>query len=189
MVSLPLNRGSSRSNHDCGFGRESFRASMVLKHYEDEGSPPEDLPLIEWCCRELLYQAQEHLHGVLRNFPVRWLAALMRMCIFPRGRTYFAPSDRLARQVGDLALAPGSTRTRAKAALSVSKIAIRSFQHLPRYRQPVFKSLARFRPIPCSTPARAQAMTRRSACIMIRPSSRSRRSRSMKASTSPWDFR
>jgi acyl-CoA dehydrogenase len=89
-----------------------YLASMVLKHYEDEGSPPEDLPLIEWCCRDLLYQAQEHLHGVLRNFPVRWLAWLLRMCIFPRGRTYFAPSDRLARTVGDLALTPGGTRAR-----------------------------------------------------------------------------
>jgi len=89
-----------------------YLASMVLKHYEDEGSPPEDLPVIEWCCRELLYQAQEHLHGVLRNFPVRWLAASMRLCIFPRGRTYFAPPDRLARTVADLALAPGPTRAR-----------------------------------------------------------------------------
>ncbi len=89
-----------------------YLASMVLKHHEDEGSPPEDLPIIEWSCRELLYQAQEQLHGMLRNFPVRWLAALMRLCIFPRGLTYFAPGDRMARTVADLALEPGPTRTR-----------------------------------------------------------------------------
>ncbi len=89
-----------------------YLASMVLKHYEDEGSPPEDLPIVEWSCRELLYQAQEQLHGMLRNFPVRWLAVLMRLCIFPRGLTYFAPSDRMARAVSDLALEPGPTRTR-----------------------------------------------------------------------------
>jgi acyl-CoA dehydrogenase len=89
-----------------------YLASMVLKHYEDEGSPPEDLPIVEWSCRELLYQAQEQLHGMLRNFPVRWLATLMRLCIFPRGRTYFAPPDRMARAVSDLALEPGPTRQR-----------------------------------------------------------------------------
>ena len=48
-----------------------YLASMVLKHHEDQGSPAADLPIVEWSCRELLYQAQEQLHGVLRNFPVR----------------------------------------------------------------------------------------------------------------------
>jgi acyl-CoA dehydrogenase len=72
-----------------------YMASMVLKHYENQGRRPEDLPLVEWSCRTLLYRAQEQLHGFLRNFPNRPLAALMRVVIFPRGRTYFAPSDRL----------------------------------------------------------------------------------------------
>ena len=58
-----------------------------------------DLPIVEWSCRELLYQAQEQLHGVLRNFPVRPMAWLMRRLIFPRGLTYFAPADRLGREV------------------------------------------------------------------------------------------
>jgi acyl-CoA dehydrogenase len=43
---------------------------------------------------------------------VRWLAALMRLCIFPRGLTYFPPADRLARKLADLALIDGDTRTR-----------------------------------------------------------------------------
>ena len=45
---------------------------MVLKHFDDQGRPAGDLPLVEWACRKLLYQAQEQLHGLLRNFPVRW---------------------------------------------------------------------------------------------------------------------
>jgi len=89
-----------------------YLASMVLKHHEDQGRPEEDLPIVEWACRELLYEAQEQLHGVLRNFPVRWLAALMRLLIFPRGRTYFAPADRLGRKVAELVLAPGAARDR-----------------------------------------------------------------------------
>ncbi len=89
-----------------------YLASMVLKHHEDQGRPAADLPLVEWRCRELLYQAQEQLHGVLRNFPVRSMAALMRFFIFPRGRTYFAPSDRLGRQVAALMQEPGEPRDR-----------------------------------------------------------------------------
>src|SRR5271170_6962638 len=84
-----------------------YLASMVLKHYEDQGQPPEDLPVVEWACRELLYHAQEQLHGVLRNFPMRGVAAFMRLMIFPRGLTYFAPADRMGRKVADLVLKIG----------------------------------------------------------------------------------
>ena len=89
-----------------------YLASMVLKHYDNEGQPEADLPIVEWACRNLLYSAQEQLHGFLRNFPNRFLAGLMRVLIFPRGLTYFAPSDRLSRQVADLVTAPTPTRLR-----------------------------------------------------------------------------
>ncbi len=89
-----------------------YLASMVLKHYDNEGQPEADLPIVEWACRNLLYSAQEQLHGFLRNFPNRFLAGLMRLLIFPRGLTYFAPSDRLSRQVADLVTAPTETRLR-----------------------------------------------------------------------------
>jgi acyl-CoA dehydrogenase len=89
-----------------------YLASMVLKHYDNEGQPEADLPIVEWACRNQLYAAQEQLHGFLRNFPNRFLAGLMRILIFPRGLTYFAPSDRLARQVADLVTAPTPTRLR-----------------------------------------------------------------------------
>ncbi|HEX3835925.1 MAG TPA: acyl-CoA dehydrogenase [Steroidobacteraceae bacterium] len=89
-----------------------YLASMVLKHYDNEGQPEADLPVVEWACRNLLYFAQEQLHSFLRNFPNRFLAGLMRVLIFPRGLTYFAPSDRLSRQVADLVTAPTPTRLR-----------------------------------------------------------------------------
>jgi acyl-CoA dehydrogenase len=89
-----------------------YLASMVLKHYNDEGQPPEDLPIVEWACRHLLYHAQEQLHGFLRNFPNRFLAAMMRLLIFPRGLTYFAPADRLGRHVAELVTKPTESRAR-----------------------------------------------------------------------------
>jgi acyl-CoA dehydrogenase len=89
-----------------------YLASMVLKHYRDQGEPPADLPLVEWSCRTLLYRTQEQLHGLLRNLPNRFVAGLLRLAIFPRGRTYSAPSDALGQQIAELVINPTETRRR-----------------------------------------------------------------------------
>jgi acyl-CoA dehydrogenase len=89
-----------------------YLASMVLKHHDNQGRPAEDLPIVEWACRNLLYHAQEQLHGFLRNFPNRLLAGVMRAIVFPRGRAYSAPSDRLGRRVAELVTRAGNSRER-----------------------------------------------------------------------------
>ena len=89
-----------------------YLASMVLKHHDNQGRPEADQPIVEWACRTLLYDAQEQLHGFLRNFPVRWLARFMRLLIFPRGLTYSAPGDRLGRQIVEVVLTPCEARDR-----------------------------------------------------------------------------
>jgi acyl-CoA dehydrogenase len=89
-----------------------YLASMVLKHHENQGREPADLPLVEWACRSLLYQAQEQLHLFLRNFPNRPLALFMRLVIFPRGLAYSPPSDRLGHAVGELMMNPTASRER-----------------------------------------------------------------------------
>jgi acyl-CoA dehydrogenase len=89
-----------------------YLASMVLKHYQDQNEPPDDLPLVEWACRTLLYKTQEQFHGLLRNFPNRFVAAILRFFIFPRGRTYSAPSDELGQQIVELMINPTATRER-----------------------------------------------------------------------------
>jgi len=89
-----------------------YLASMVLKHHENQGRPADDLPIVEWACRNQLYKAQEQLHDFLRNFPNRFLAGVMRVLIFPGGRAYSAPSDRLGRQLADAVLNPTEVRDR-----------------------------------------------------------------------------
>jgi acyl-CoA dehydrogenase len=89
-----------------------YLASMVLKHYRDQGEPADDLPLVEWACRNLLYKAQEQLHGLLRNFPNRVVSWLLRLAIFPRGRSFSAPSDELGQQIVELIINPTETRKR-----------------------------------------------------------------------------
>jgi acyl-CoA dehydrogenase len=43
---------------------------------------------------------------------VRWLAAIMRVFIFPRGLTYSAPSDQLNPKIAELVMNPGEARER-----------------------------------------------------------------------------
>jgi acyl-CoA dehydrogenase len=89
-----------------------YLASMVLKHHENQGRPADDLPVVEWACRHQLYKAQEQLHDFLRNFPNRFLAVVLRVLIFPGGRAYSAPSDRLGRQLADAVLNATDVRDR-----------------------------------------------------------------------------
>jgi acyl-CoA dehydrogenase len=89
-----------------------YLASMVLKHYRDQGEPVDDLPLVEWACRTLLYRAQEQLHSLLRNLPNRAVALLLRVLIFPRGRTFSSPADDLGLKIVDLMINPTPTRQR-----------------------------------------------------------------------------
>src|SRR5207244_3240337 len=89
-----------------------YLASTVLKHYENQGRQEADLPLVEWACRHLLYTAQDQLHGFLRNFPNRFMAALMRFFIFPRGLTYSAPSDKLGAEVAERMMTVTDSRAR-----------------------------------------------------------------------------
>jgi acyl-CoA dehydrogenase len=89
-----------------------YLASMVLKHHENQGRPADDLPVVEWACRHQLYRAQDQLHDFLRNFPNRFLAGVMRMAIFPGGRAYSAPSDRLGRELADAVLNVTDVRDR-----------------------------------------------------------------------------
>jgi acyl-CoA dehydrogenase len=89
-----------------------YLASTVLKHFENQGRRATDLPLVEWSVRTLMYSAQESLHAFLRNFPNRWVAAFLRIFIFPRGRTYSAPSDELSHKVVDLMTRSGEARQR-----------------------------------------------------------------------------
>jgi acyl-CoA dehydrogenase len=89
-----------------------YLASTVLKHFENQGRRATDLPLVEWSIRTLMYQAQESLHAFLQNLPNRWAAAALRVFIFPRGRTYSAPSDQLSQKVVALMTTTGEARER-----------------------------------------------------------------------------
>ena len=91
---------------------ELYLLSSVLKRYDDDGRPPEDLKLVEYCARNCLYRFDQALLGVLRNFPQRWAAWAMAPLVFPFGARHRPASDKEGREIVRAALEPGAYRDR-----------------------------------------------------------------------------
>jgi acyl-CoA dehydrogenase len=89
-----------------------YIASAMLKRYEDSGRPEADRPLLAWAFHACVWRMQMALDGVIRNFPVRPVAWLLRVLVFPFGRREVPPSDRLGHRVAALLMSPNEARTR-----------------------------------------------------------------------------
>ncbi len=102
-----------------------YIASAVLKRYEDDGCPREDLPLVHWAVQDCLCRIEEAFFGLFKNMPNRVMAWVMRGLIFPYiypyGREFRPPNDELGQQVVNLMLVPGPVRERLTAGVFVSK--------------------------------------------------------------------
>ena len=80
-----------------------------------------DAPLVHWAVWDAMFRAQNALEGVLSNYPSRIVAWCLRRIVFPLGRPYVVPSDRLGGQVADLLIAPSETRDRLTAGMYVPR--------------------------------------------------------------------
>jgi acyl-CoA dehydrogenase len=89
-----------------------YLASAVLKRYEDEGRNEADLPLVHWGVQDALFQAEQAMDDLLRNFPNGFVAGVLRLTIFPLGRRYDAPSDKLDHKLAKIMQVPSATRSR-----------------------------------------------------------------------------
>lgn len=89
-----------------------YLASATLKRYDDEGRNEADLPLVHWGAQDALYQAEQAMDDLLRNFPNRFVAGIMHLTVFPLGRRHLAPSDRLDRALAKIIQMPSATRDR-----------------------------------------------------------------------------
>ncbi|WP_130099244.1 acyl-CoA dehydrogenase FadE [Siccibacter turicensis] len=89
-----------------------YLATAALKRYEDEGRHEADLPLVHWGVQDALHQAEQAIDDLLRNFPNAGVAGLMRLVIFPAGRRFTAPSDKLDHQLAKIIQTPCATRSR-----------------------------------------------------------------------------
>jgi len=97
-----------------------YLVSATLKRYED-ARVREDLPLVRWSVRDALYHAQQAIDQVLSNFPMKWMATMLRWTIFPLGTPWRPPLDSRNRECAAIALQPGNARDRLTAGMYVPK--------------------------------------------------------------------
>ena len=96
-----------------------YLCSATLKHYEDEGRQAADAPLMHWAIWDAMFKMQNAFEGVISNYPSRFIAALLHWYIFPLGRPYEVPSDKLGHAVARMLIEPSATRDRLTAGMYV----------------------------------------------------------------------
>lgn len=97
-----------------------YLCSAVLKHFEDQGEPEADLPLLEYGCTLTIHRAQQAMLAAFHNLPMPWLAKTLRMLMFPYGKPFHPPHDKLIHKVARLALEPSATRDRLTAGVYIT---------------------------------------------------------------------
>lgn len=89
-----------------------YMASSVLKTFEDNGRPADDLPMAEWALQDSLYEMQDAMEGILSNYPVSWMGPLLKLVVMPFGRSYKRPDDKLGHKLADFLMVPSEARDR-----------------------------------------------------------------------------
>ncbi|MEN9434344.1 MAG: hypothetical protein RLZZ422_1933 [Pseudomonadota bacterium] len=84
----------------------------ALKHYAEQGEPEADKPLMEYSCTLAMHRAQQAMLGVFHTLPKPWLTKSLRFLMFPYGKPFSPPSEKLIHAVAQLALEPSMTRER-----------------------------------------------------------------------------
>ena len=89
-----------------------YLGSAVLKFHYDAGEPADELPYVEWSVQHSLAEIYRALDEFFDNFPGRGIARALRVLVFPLGRPYRAPRDRLGGRVAEAMMEPGGARDR-----------------------------------------------------------------------------
>ena len=94
-----------------------YLASMVIKHYENDGCPEEDFPIVQWALEYLIHDYQKAFSGIVQNYPNRLLAGLLKVVVFPLGMHFNPPSDELEKKMVAVITQNNATRDRLSAGL------------------------------------------------------------------------
>lgn len=89
-----------------------YLASSVLKYHQDLHAQPDDLPYVEWVLQTCLYESQLALEGFFDNFPHPVLSKILRVMVFPTGRSYRKPSDALHQRLAQHMMEASKLRER-----------------------------------------------------------------------------
>jgi acyl-CoA dehydrogenase len=96
-----------------------YLCSATLKRFEMEGRQAADAPLMHWAIWDAMFKAQNAFEGVISNFPNRLIASVLRRVVFPLGRPYVVPSDRIGHDVASLLIEPSAARDRLTAGIHI----------------------------------------------------------------------
>jgi acyl-CoA dehydrogenase len=97
-----------------------YMGSAMLKQFEDDGRPADDLPLLQWAMDDSLHTIQTSLIGVLKNFPVPLLGGLIRFITFPLGHSYSKAPDPVGKRIARLLMSENPSRDRLTDGIYVS---------------------------------------------------------------------
>ncbi|MCV2503976.1 MAG: DUF1974 domain-containing protein, partial [Neisseriaceae bacterium] len=98
-----------------------YLATAALKRFERDGSPKEDIPLLQYSVERALSEAETALDEVIRNLPNRFVAFIARVLILPFGKRLHGPSDDLGSKVSTLMMEDGPTARRIAQGLYVGQ--------------------------------------------------------------------
>jgi acyl-CoA dehydrogenase len=87
-----------------------YMLSSVLNHDIEQGSTKENVPFVHWAAQQCLYRIQMSFSELRVNFPNRFVATLLHALIFPFGKHFAMPNDKLTREVAQLMLDPTAQR-------------------------------------------------------------------------------
>jgi acyl-CoA dehydrogenase len=97
-----------------------YMSCAVLKRFEDDGRPAEDLPLLTWAMDDSLLTVQESLKGVLANLPIPIIGGLAKALVFPLGSPYSPPGDAIGTEIARLLTTENASRDRLTAGVYLS---------------------------------------------------------------------
>lgn len=98
-----------------------YLCSCTLKHFENQGSQQQDLPLLNWACQYSLHRAQQSLLAVFWLLPTRIPAIGLRTILFPLGKPYSPPQDRLVGQLAKILLTDNPARDRLTTGIYINE--------------------------------------------------------------------
>jgi acyl-CoA dehydrogenase len=110
-----LKRREKLSARLCDILSMMYLCSATLKRYESEGRQAADAPMMHWAIWDAMYKAQQAFDGVIDNFPNKFIGRMLYRIIFPLGKPYDVPSDKIGHQVAKLLIEPSATRDRLTA--------------------------------------------------------------------------
>jgi len=101
-----------------------FILSSVLKRFEDEGRPVEDLPFVHWAAQDALARAGTAWRDLLANHPNRGAALFLKLVGAPFGLKASGPDDACAAAVAGLIQQHGPARDRLVAGSWTARIEV-----------------------------------------------------------------